>query len=109
MVEGSVILSPVGQIIEEEWRRTATVRQNVRLDEFVIMPNHLHGILVITGDRGKTSHRDVSTKARLQAHSLGAFIGQFKSVRTKRIRGLGFPNFPGSPGFMSILFGMSGR
>jgi REP element-mobilizing transposase RayT len=50
MVEGSVILSPVGQIIEEEWWRTATVRQNVRLDEFVIMPNHLHGILVITGD-----------------------------------------------------------
>jgi REP element-mobilizing transposase RayT len=63
------------------------------LDEFVVMPNHLHGILVITGDQGKTSHRDVSTKARLQSQSLGAMIGQFKSVCTKRIRGAGFLQF----------------
>ena len=32
IVDGSVILSSVGLIVEEEWRRTATVRQNVHLD-----------------------------------------------------------------------------
>ena len=93
IVEGSMALSPAGLIVEEEWWRATTVRQHVELDEFVIMPNHLHGILVINGDQGKTSHRDVSTWSRLRPHSLGAIIGQFKSVCTKRIRGQGFPQF----------------
>jgi REP element-mobilizing transposase RayT len=93
VVDGSVNLSPGGLIVEEEWQRTPTVRPNVGLDEFVVMPNHVHGIVVLTGDSGKTSHRDVSTKSRLRPHSLGAMIGQFKSVCTKRIRGAGFPQF----------------
>ncbi|MDH5297028.1 MAG: transposase [Nitrospirota bacterium] len=94
IVEGSVVLSPAGLIVEEEWRRTATVRQHVCLDDFVVMPNHIHGIVVLTGDPGKTSQLDVSTKkANLKPNSLGAIIGQFKSVSTKRIRGAGFPKF----------------
>ena len=93
VVEGAVVLSPVGLIVEEEWQRTAVVRPSVGLDEFVVMPNHVHGILVITEDQGKTSHRDVSTKPILRPHSLGAMIGQFKSVCTKRIRGEGFLQF----------------
>lgn len=92
-VDGSVILSPEGLIVEEEWRRTPTVRPDVDLDEFVVMPNHVHGIVVLAGDHKKTSHRDVSTKPILQAQSLGAMIGQCKSICTKRIRGAGFPQF----------------
>jgi REP element-mobilizing transposase RayT len=57
------------------------------------MPNHVHGIVVITEGQGKTSHRDVSTKANLQPDSLGAMIGQFKSICTKRIRGERFTQF----------------
>jgi putative transposase len=95
IVEGSVRLSPAGLIVEEEWRRTATVRPDVRLDEFAVMPNHVHAIVVLTGDHKKTSHRDVSTKSRLPSQSLGAIIGQFKSVCTKRIVGQGFPNLAG--------------
>ena len=93
IVEGEVVLSSAGLVVEEEWRRTAMIRDHVNLDEFVIMPNHLHGILVFTGAAEKTSHRDVSTKSRLKPHSLGAIIGQFKSVCTKRIRGAGFSQF----------------
>jgi putative transposase len=93
IVEGSVVLTPAGQIVEEEWWRTATVRPNVGLDEFVVMPNHVHGILVINEDQGKTSHRDVSTKPGLRPDSLGAIVGQFKSICTKRIRGQGFSQF----------------
>lgn len=62
IVDGSVILSPVGLIVEKEWRRTLTVRKQVVLEEFVVMPNFLHEILVLNGDRKKTSQRDVSTK-----------------------------------------------
>jgi len=93
IVEGSMALSPAGLIVEEEWRRRTIVRQHVELDEFVMMPNHLHGILVINEGPKKTSHRDVSTKTSLRSQSLGAIIGQFKSVCTKRIRGCGFSPF----------------
>jgi REP element-mobilizing transposase RayT len=36
-----------GALVREEWLRAASIRPNVELDEFVIMPNHLHGIVII--------------------------------------------------------------
>jgi putative transposase len=45
--DGTVKLSDIGKIAEEEWIKTAEVRKYVELDAFVVMPNHVHGILVI--------------------------------------------------------------
>jgi REP element-mobilizing transposase RayT len=82
-------LSPIGEIVEGEWRQTAIVRRNIELDAFVIMPNHLHGILVISDNTTVGATRRVAPtdtdKRQLIADSLGAIIGQFKSVVTKRI------------------------
>jgi putative transposase len=42
-------LSPLGKIVQTEWFRSAEIRKEIRLfeDEFVVMPNHLHGIVWI--------------------------------------------------------------
>jgi REP element-mobilizing transposase RayT len=48
IIQGIMHLSPFGRIVEKEWYRTATVRRNVELDAFVIMPNHIHGIIILT-------------------------------------------------------------
>jgi REP element-mobilizing transposase RayT len=48
IIQGIMYLSPFGRIVEKEWYRTATVRRNVELDAFVIMPNHIHGIIILT-------------------------------------------------------------
>ena len=40
-------LSPVGQIVKTNWIGLANQFSSVSLDEFVIMPDHLHGILII--------------------------------------------------------------
>lgn len=48
VVEGTVQLSPVGEIVHEQWLKIPTNFSNILLDAFVIMPNHIHGILVIT-------------------------------------------------------------
>ena len=45
-----VILNECGGIARDEWIRTADVRPNVEIDEFVIMPNHIHGIILILPD-----------------------------------------------------------
>ncbi len=42
-----IVLSEFGTIVSEEWQRTPTVRPEVELDEYVIMPNHIHGIIIL--------------------------------------------------------------
>ncbi len=100
-VEGNeMYLSAIGEIAAQEWHKTAQIRPNVELDEWIVMPNHMHGIIIIKNQpietfsriEIETFHRNVST-SRLKSDSLGAIIGQFKSVCTKRIREAGFSSF----------------
>ena len=41
-----VVLSSEGEIVKEEWLRTETLRSEFQLDEYIIMPNHFHGIVI---------------------------------------------------------------
>ncbi len=66
-----------------EWLRTATLRPNVQVDEFVVMPNHFHGILIIS-NTNEATHRVATTG--LVPGSLGSILGQFKSTVTREIR-----------------------
>lgn len=45
IVEGHMVLNGYGDIVKKEWVRTENLRDNVRSDEYVIMPNHMHGII----------------------------------------------------------------
>jgi len=47
IVDGKMILNDYGNIAYNEWGNTPNIRKNVELDVFVIMPNHLHGIIII--------------------------------------------------------------
>jgi REP element-mobilizing transposase RayT len=51
--EGAVGLNAVGAIVAEEWLRSAEIRAEVDLDEYIVMPNHLHGIVVIEKPVGR--------------------------------------------------------
>ncbi len=95
IIDGTVHLSAMGEIVAEEWQKTSQIRPNVILDEWVIMPNHFHGIIGIHNQPPvETFRRNVSTnEPKLQPNSLGAIVGQFKSICTKRIRAAGFSEF----------------
>ena len=41
-------LNNLGQIVQDEWFRTSIVRPDVELDALVVMPNHVHGIVILT-------------------------------------------------------------
>jgi REP element-mobilizing transposase RayT len=47
---GAMWLNRYGRMVQEEWLRTAELRDGVILDEFVVMPNHFHGIVVLKYD-----------------------------------------------------------
>ena len=91
VMDGEMRLNRFGRIVWEEWFNTMEVRPYVRLfsSEFVIMPNHLHGIIWIVddGDKRRTVYTDVKeVNAKvLCAGSLGAIIRGFKSSVTRRI------------------------
>ncbi len=48
-IDGKIKLSDIGKIAEQEWLKTPAIRpdMNIKLDEFVVMPNHFHGIIRI--------------------------------------------------------------
>src|SRR4051812_12722307 len=52
VVNGEMICSALGEIVRQEWFRSAEIRKEIRLfeDEFVVMPNHIHGIVWIVDD-----------------------------------------------------------
>lgn len=49
VVSSEMNLSTVGKYAEEKWEEIPKHFKNVELDEFVVMPNHLHGIIKISG------------------------------------------------------------
>ena len=41
--EHRMVLSDYGKIVEEEWIKSFEIRNELFLDEFIVMPNHIHG------------------------------------------------------------------
>jgi REP element-mobilizing transposase RayT len=101
---GQIYLNQLGKIVADEWLKTCKIRPNFKLDEWVIMPNHFHGIVIIndySGDDQSLGARDApldlgardapldlgARDAPLQQkpNSLSSCIAGFKSAVTKRI------------------------
>lgn len=90
---GEIRLNEYGTVVVEEWQRSGTIRKEIVLDVFVVMPNHIHGIIMISDD----NHGSVGVTGRsplqIRPHgpskrSLGSFFAGFKSSVTKRINEL---------------------
>ncbi|MCO6495465.1 MAG: transposase [Bacteroidetes bacterium] len=47
---GKIRLSTVGAIADILWYEIKNHAKNIELGEFVVMPNHIHGILILTGN-----------------------------------------------------------
>ena len=89
-------LNEIGQIVADEWRRSPEIRQEIELDEWPLMPNHIHGIVVINefmkpiqivGANGRGASRTYVTplQTHMKPRSLASLIAGFKSATTKRI------------------------
>jgi len=74
------------RIVEETWLWLADHHAHVTLDEYVIMPNHLHGVLLIN-DARRGGSRTAPTQSAPRK-PLGRLIGAFKTVSTKRINAM---------------------
>lgn len=97
IIDNEMMLNEFGVLVKNEWLKTGIIRPNIVIDAFVVMPNHLHGILIITDNddgysRGDTLQR-VSTKTIEQfgkptKNSIPTIVRLFKSTTTKQINQL---------------------
>jgi len=102
--ESGMISNQFGNIVHTKWNDIPVHFKNIVLDEFTIMPNHLHGIIIITDKKmdvgAKHSlntktfaiHQSNTNASPLQNHqkgtkpgSLSSIIQNFYSVTTRKI------------------------
>ena len=86
-------LDDIGQIVTDCWQAIPEHFHNTVLDEFVVMPNHIHGIIVIKGnDFLKNSGDGVGNNDRCSLRNarnmqlLPKIISQYKSSATRIVR-----------------------
>ena len=76
--ENNINLSIIGAIIDRQWNNIPHQYNNVQLDQYIIMPNHIHGILIINNDH-------VGYRAQASsAPTVSQIIRSFKSKSTMK-------------------------
>jgi REP element-mobilizing transposase RayT len=115
---GVMVLNEYGRVVADAWVHTSIVRPNIELGDWIIMPDHIHGIIQIVAD--ENGNPDVGAMRRIapttediisnpieindpntiqnphgaRPGSIGAIIGQIKSITAKRINAI--RNTPGT-------------
>jgi REP element-mobilizing transposase RayT len=94
IVAQSMQLNEAGQMIESVWQLLPERFPHIEMDEFVVMPNHFHGILVIHNRAGL-----VPAPTTNIGPTLGDMVGAFKSITTHQyiqgVRKKDWPPFDG--------------
>lgn len=90
-----MILNDLGMVVEKCWNNIPIHFPNVELDYNVIMPNHLHGILIINS-AVETRHAPSLQKKSI---TISNIVGSFKSAVSKQARENSYNNFSWQPRF----------
>ena len=82
IVNGEMILSDFGKIVENEWFKSFEIRSELLLDEFIIMPNHIHAIVEIkTDDSVDSDEKSVSIPLDTNGRSYLTVESETKKIK----------------------------
>jgi putative transposase len=102
---GQVRLSDAGQMVNSWWVELAEKFKGIELDYYVVMPNHIHGIVVIGGDgvgadlgvRPREEWQIKRGQTQRSAPTLGEMVQWFKTMSTndyiRNVKTGSFPRF----------------
>jgi len=89
VLDGEMVSNDAGRMVAEEWMKSADIRNEIELDAFVVMPNHVHGIVSIRrGDRPVAPTPEPIPASGPKPKSIGSFVAGFKSTVTKQVNEL---------------------
>ncbi len=81
IIDEKMKLNDAGRMIDKQWHELPKRFNHISLDEYVVMPNHLHGIIVIRTTEANTNISNI--------------VGAFKSITTHEyIKGVKNSNWP---------------
>ncbi len=93
IVDGEMVCGDAGRMVHTLWYEIIDDFHNVHLHEFVIMPNHIHGIIEIVGaslvgainvDNSNSNIKMTSRASTRGAPTVGDVVGAFKSKTTNQ-------------------------
>ena len=58
IIHDEMKLNQIGRVVKEELLKSLSIRKEIELDEWIIMPNHLHGIMVINHNDKKVMYEN---------------------------------------------------
>jgi putative transposase len=92
VVEDVLELNDVGRVIDATWRWLAEQYDHVELGPYIVMPNHVHGIILLTSGEGVSRNAPTISSVSETIRSpekprkpIGQLVGAFKTVSTKKI------------------------
>jgi len=80
---GKMELNEYGKIVKKQWYAIPQQFTNIGIDEFVVMPDHIHGIITIDGiSNNRTTARVARTypMGNMVSPTVGDVVGAFKSL-----------------------------
>lgn len=77
--KGRLILNDAGQMIGRWWNELKNKYTNIEIGEYVVMPNHCHGIITITGTAEREGEH---TGSPLQGRPIYKMVQWFKTMTT---------------------------
>jgi len=80
---GAMMLNVFGQIAWNQWLASATIRDNCKIHESIIMPNHIHGIIEIVFQKESSNE---TGKFKSPSQTIGSIIRGFKIATIKKIK-----------------------
>lgn len=94
-----MLLNELGKRVNNLWKELPDHNSNVILDEYVVMPNHLHGIIIINDNLSRGVQLNAPTENNLYSEispkigSLSVIVRNFKAAFTTWCRSNAYPDF----------------
>jgi len=93
VIKGVMLLNELGEIVREEWLKSAVIRKEIEFDEWIIMPNHVHGIVFINDHyfwekqlKGEDNSIQIGKSLLIRLpKSLSTLVSGFKAAVSRRI------------------------
>ena len=88
VIAGKMKLNQYRDLSERFWREIPSHFDFVELDYHVVMPNHIHGIIIMNPQQ-----KEKSAEKPVKLYTLANIIGAFKSIVTREVRRSGMKEF----------------
>lgn len=85
IIERKMVLNDIGRLAQKYWIEIRKHNPQITIDEYIVMPNHIHGILILT-HQDNVGDADLRPLQKRQNMLLSTVIHGFKSSITRELK-----------------------